>query len=227
MIRKKIVLGAILSVVILMSSSVLASSIQLDKKSVNNDDILTIGKDNSKELLFQVIEDMTLNENICKILEHTDLELSVDKEIIQKTLLKQQFFINPFLLITLFLNRPRVSNDYLDYMYTVCSTVFHSLSFPEMKTLTNNIEVNPLISEKICLIIQDDDALNEKIEQVSYVSCDCNRYDSGSFFWDFPIICDILAIAFIIGLFILLTIGDDTLILIAGNLGDIFNCDWG
>lgn len=221
--RKEIVLGAVLSIFILVSTSVLANTIQSDIQSVNNETLI-IENDDPKELLFQTIEDMALDGNIRKILENTDLELNIDKEIF-RILLTKLFLQNPTLLISLLFTHPIFSIDYLNYAYGIGRKLSYSFSLSEMKVLKDCIHIkNPRISDELSLIIKDDDRLNEKIEQLTDLNCGCNTYSSEAIYWDFPIICGILAILFFIGLFASIVLGIDFIITIADFLGKAFNC---
>ena len=211
--RKEIIFGVVLSVFILVSTPVFANNIQSDIQSSNNDTLI-IENDDPKELLFQTIGDMTINEDIQNLIENSEFEITVNKETF-RILFTKLFLQNPKLLISLLFTRPILPKDYLNYAYNIGGKLSSSLSSSEMKSITD------------CFHINNQGALDEVIEKLSDLNCGCNKDNSEFVDWDFPIICDILGGILVLCVFLIYVLNLGKIIYtITYILGDLFNCSW-
>ena len=224
--RKQIVLGAALSVFILVSTPVLANTIKTEIRSPLNN-TSTEDAIKPKELLFQTIVDIAENKDIQNLFGNSEFEIELNKG--ESTLLLMKLFMkNPKLLFSILFVHPVLSKDYLNYAYGMGLEISDTLDELDIELTVDSIHVkNPRMQEEIFNIIEGNNELNKKMEEISYLTCGCDNDNTEFTNWDFPIICDILGAIAIFGLFIGLIFGGPGIIfIIAEVLGEIFNCGW-
>ena len=224
--RKKIVLGVVLSVFILVSTPALANIVQTEIQSPSKDTLIE-DEINPKELLFQIIMDMAENKDIQKIVENSEFEIELNKE--KSTLLFIKLFLkNPKVIFSMFFSRPVLSKDYLNYVYNLGLKISETLDESDIELAVDSIHVkNPRIQEEIFNIIEGNNELNKKMEKISHLTCGCNNDNAEFTNWDFPIICDIVSAIVVFGFLIFFVFDGPGIIYITGLiLNKIFNCGW-
>lgn len=219
--RKENVVGTLLSVFILLSTSVLASTIQSDFNLENNGP-LKIENEDTINLFFQTIDEMVLDVDIQKFIENNEIKIDIDKYN-TKILYLYLVLYNPTLLILFRLNQPILSENNIKYIYRMVKELSCTYSISEMKSLNDCVTVqNSEMLNEVSIMIENNDNLNEKIKKIIDLNCDCNFENSISF--DFPVICSILSALLIIGILLSMWFDIDLIGIIAQYLGQIFNC---
>ena len=226
--QREIILGAALSTFILVNISVLANIVQMETIPSSKNNSIT-DKINPEDLLFQTIIDITENKDIQNILGNSEFEIELNKT--KTTLLIMKLFMkNPKIFFSILLPHSISSKNYIKHTYNLSLEISKTLNTSEIKSITDYIHIkNPRTKEKILTIIKGYNKLNKKIEILSNLNCGCNENISESIDWDFPIICDILGVIGIIGVFLFMTILPGLGKIIFGTafiLGEIFNCPW-
>ena len=80
------------------------------------------------------------------------------------------------------------------------------------------------LQKEIIGVIEKNDVLNERFEQLSDLPCGCEKNNIAS--WRFPVLCTFLYILFWLA-FILLMLGiNEYLVFIIGDIGKALNCFW-
>jgi hypothetical protein len=225
-----IILSAVVSIVILVNASVLANTFFHAEVQSLNKKTGIIGINNPKDLLFETIIDIVKNEDIIGFVEN--YELLIDREM-SFSLFYKLFLNNPRLVYSLLLTSPSLSEGYLNFIYDVGSSIFKSVDLSEFKQITTifNIQNNEVLDE-FSYVIKDNDALGNKIEELSYFCCDCDLEGvESSVYWDFPVICTFLFIIFwtifmIAGVLPGVNIIIEEICFAVADIGQLLDCWW-
>jgi len=174
--KKKIIVGSIIAVVILLlvsfTSVVGYQSVESDSKIVLP---LFKVRNNQKDLLFQTILDLANNKEIQQIIHKSPIlnghSLYTDANLL-KPITKQQ--LRRMYIIGLLFSK-RISTSRIQSMIQT-----QQLITPEMQ-------------QKIDAVIETNSVLKEEITQLSNSDCDCEN-ESSALEWGFPIICTALLV---------------------------------
>jgi len=207
--RNQIMLGAVFSVFLVVSTPVLANVLHKENYA-SSSDIIKKGKVDQKELLFQTIVDIANNKDI--------------QRIIIKSQISREDFFNPSVKFSVF-GTPVLTKNQLKQMYLVGLMLSKTIIKSRMYSMLEQYPVsNQAMQKEITVVIEKDVTIKGEITQLSNPKCDCGDI-SGVTIWRFPVICTILLILGFISFYLVwyLHIGNNFAIIIE-ILTSIFNC---
>jgi hypothetical protein len=164
-----------------------------------------------KELLFQTIVDIANNKDI--------------QQIILKSQINRGGFFNPDVRFPIF-NTPVLTKNHLKHMYFIGLMLSKTISKSRIHTMVKQYQLNnQWVQKEITAVIEKDDGLSRKIEQLSEFHCNFCGNKSEVIYWPFPVICSVLGVVVLFFLFLTLTIGvGDKILETTFILGQTLNC---
>jgi hypothetical protein len=210
--RRQIILGAIFSIFLVVSTPVLATASERVNQAPNSD-IIREDEVDQKELLFQTILDITNNNEIHKVILNSQIKGGMDR-----------FFV-PGIKFSVFTPHILTKKE-LSSLYNIGLILSKTLEKSQMHLVLERAHTNTLgMQRKITAVIEKNNKLNREIIQLSNSNCNCEDI-SGVTPWQFPVICTILGVIEVFFLFFAswLHIGNNILIIIQVLL-EIFNCN--
>jgi len=219
--RKKLLGGlSIIAVTLLVLGSLTNvvgyQSVQSSTQKVIKDEV------DQKELLFQTILDIANNREIQRLLLNSDMkkgtERPFDSGIIFST-------FNPDVL----------TKKELNSAYHIGLILSKTLSTSKIHPILQRYQVsNQGTQKEITAIIEENDTLNNEMNQLTGVHCDCEKNSTTG--WNFPVLCalliPIILFLWIVVYFSLILFHADpyyihNLLVILFNIGITLNCGWG
>lgn len=216
--KYSIIGGSILAVVLLvfgsMNSIVGYQTNQLTNQKIINSEV------NPKELLFQMILDLTNNREIQKSILESE---TTGKRFFDPG---ARFSVFPSFIFT---------EMFLKQAYSMGVILTKTNSKSRLHSILKHYQMNNQgVQKKITSIIEKDAALKGKMTQLSCLSCDCG--DQSTISWSFPIICTFLYIWYLFSIFLmdinifahslLIDLIDVIIMYITGSLAYLFGCSW-
>jgi hypothetical protein len=227
----KIILGAVLSVFILLSTTAFANVVVNDfssKSEIINFDIkyekIIDDKKNIEFLLFKTAIDISNDNEIINIIDKNEIISKIQncnyKDMFLKILVK-----NPLLLFSILRVKPTISDKYFGYINDIGIELSEILDKNDIYSITESISSNyNIIHDDFTNIIINKDELRKNINELNTIN---NKYESNDAFIDYPIICSTL-LFMIIPTLMLLTfysnfIFDAPITLILVTISSVFN----
>jgi len=129
-----------------------------------------------KEFLFQSIFDLTNNKEIQKIILNSEI--------------RREGLFNPDVRFKVF--TPYVlTKKYLNSAYNIGSIPTKTLSTSKIHTILQRSQMsNQGLQKEITAIIEENDTLNNEMNQLAGVHCDCEKNSTTG--WNFPVLCTLL-----------------------------------
>ena len=126
----------------------------------------------------------------------------------------------------MFFTRPKMNAEYLNKAYKYGVEIVDVLGEDEALEMIESIEcTNPQIFNDMTDIISNNPELNNRIEQLMALQCDCE--DDFSIGWSFPVICLLLIPFLWIAMSAWITYHIEWPIIIMEFIGERLNCFWG
>jgi len=133
---------------------------------------------NQRDLLFQTIVDIANNKEIQRIILKSHMSKGVfppsEITVITKNQIKQMYLIG--LILSKVISKSKIQSLIGQYQFN-----------------------NQRIQQEICAVIEKDSRLNEGLNELSTLNCDCQ--EDSTTLWKYPIICFILSIIYATGVF--------------------------
>jgi len=150
-----------------------------------------------EELLFQTIIDIANNKEIQNIIQNSHLSMMSSS--------------------------PFFTKRYLNFAYNIGLILSKTFRMPKINPLLKLYQVsNQEMQKEITAVIESNDELNNRIGQLSDLSCDCENVDAIE--WPFYIICTIVYVLFFFALMYFALTGDIGPIVYVGIISSTFNC---
>jgi hypothetical protein len=176
--KDHIVSGAIFSIFILVFTPVMAT-LSEERPHIRNDIIINEIKINKKELLFQVI--LNISNNI----------------EIQKIILKSEMRRDGMSFLGIRFSRlvPQIiTKDALNRLYLVGMMFSKNINKSKMHSMITQYQIyNQNLQKEVDNVIEKNPMLKAEMTQLSSTTCDCENNMSITS-WNFPIICELLQI---------------------------------
>jgi hypothetical protein len=183
-------------------------------------------KDNidQKELLFKTIIDIANNKEIQNIIQKSESK-GVLKRFLQESntkllLMKIKMRFNVFLP-----SPPFLTKRYLEYVNNMSLRLFKIFDTSKIHSILEQFRVDSqMIQKEIVAVIEKNNELNKKIEQLSDLPCECEK--DKTTIWSFPVICTFLVPLFIFALVLGIKFQIYWPMNIIILIGTILNCFW-
>jgi len=145
---------------------------------------------NQKELLFQTILDIANNKEIQKIIQNSEIKKGFEISI-QVPGAKSLLMI-PRIQYSMLLRPPPVlTNSFLEHAYNIGVRLSKTFDSSRIHSILEQYQgSNQRMQKEIFAIIEKNDELNKKIEQLSSVQCNCENNNTTR--WGFPVLCTLL-----------------------------------
>jgi len=210
--RKQIIIGAVFSVFLVVCTPVLANVLHKENYAPGSD-IIREDKVDQKELLFQTIIDIVNNREIQRVLFNSEMRRGTEK--LFSSGMKFSVF-TPYVL----------TKKYLNIAYSIGLILSKTLSKSKIDSMLERYQLNNQgLQKEITAVIEKNDGLSRKMEQLSEFHCNFCGNKSGVTYWPFPVICSVLGVVVLFFLFLTLTIGvGDKILETTFILGQKLNC---
>ena len=142
--------------------------VESSNQEVKNDEI------DQKELLLEAIVEIANNPEVKELLEQVDYEL-FDSDYNYRSALFKLLIFKPRVLLFMFFTRPKMNTNYLNKAYNNGVEIANVLGEEEALEMIESIEItNPQIFNDMTEIISNNPELNNRIEQLMALQCDCD-----------------------------------------------------
>jgi hypothetical protein len=177
-----------------------------------------------KELLFQTILDIANKQEIQNIIQNS--ETNGGLEIFLRAAGAKPLLINLKTRLSALSSSPSIfTKRYLNHAYNIGLILSKTLSTSKIQSLLECFqESNQGLQKEITAVIEKNDKLDKKIEQLSDLPCDCENDNTNGWFFGKILLCLFLySLAYFVTFYALL-FNDFTLLTILFDLGAKYNC---